>query len=189
MTCGIYLIKHKSSGRAYVGQSVNIESRFRDHRAGKGSVKLSAALNKYGAEAFEFKVLMECPREELNPQEVRFIECLGTLHPNGFNLIEGGGQPGRMSEETRQRYSEAGKRRMTCEAHRDALGRAREAGWRTEERKAQQSSLMASLSNSPEWKARSSERSKALAKDPEVNAKRSAALKRYYQQRREGVAA
>lgn len=133
MTCGIYLIKHKSSGRAYVGQSVNIESRFRDHRAGKGSVKLSAALNKYGAEGFEFKVLLECPR--------------------------------------------------------DALGLAREAGWWTEERKAQQSRLMASLSNSPEWKVRSSERSKALAKDPEVNAKRSAALKRYHQQRREGVAA
>lgn len=189
MTCGIYLIRHVTSGRGYVGQSVNIESRFRDHRAGKGSRKLSAALRKYGVEAFEYKVLLECSREELNPQEVLFIEQLGTLHPNGFNLIDGGNQPGKMSPETRQRFSEAGMRRMECETHRTSLDRARKASWETEGRKAQQSNLMSSLSNSPEWKARSSERSRALANNPEVNAKRSAALKRYYQQRREGVAA
>ena len=34
MTCGIYLITHLASGRGYVGQIVDIESRFRDHRAG-----------------------------------------------------------------------------------------------------------------------------------------------------------
>ena len=34
MTCGIYLINHKPSGRGCVGQSVDIESRFRDHLAG-----------------------------------------------------------------------------------------------------------------------------------------------------------
>lgn len=189
MTCGIYLIQHLPSGRGYVGQSVNIESRFRDHRAGKGSRKLSAALRKYGAGAFEFKILLECSREELSPKEVAFIEQLDTLHPNGFNLTDGGKQPGKMSPETHQRFSEAGKRRMECEAHRTSLDRARKASWGTEGRKAQQSNLMSSLANSEEWKARSSARAKALAENPEVNAKRSAALKRYHQQRREGVAA
>ena len=34
MTCGIYLISHKPSGRKYVGQSVDIESRVRDDLGG-----------------------------------------------------------------------------------------------------------------------------------------------------------
>ena len=29
MTCGIYMIKNKKTGQIYIGQSVNIEKRYR----------------------------------------------------------------------------------------------------------------------------------------------------------------
>lgn len=102
MTCGIYLITHIASGRGYVGQSVDIESRFRDHLSGRGSVKLSRALRKYGPEAFEFRILLVCDREELNYHEAAFVQQLNTLHPYGFNLIGGGGQPGVTGGQSRQ---------------------------------------------------------------------------------------
>lgn len=34
MTCGIYLINHKPSGRKYVGQARNVEERWERHRKG-----------------------------------------------------------------------------------------------------------------------------------------------------------
>lgn len=31
MTCGIYMIQNKQTGQKYIGQSVDIESRYRGH--------------------------------------------------------------------------------------------------------------------------------------------------------------
>ena len=174
MTCGIYLITHIASGRGYVGQSVDIESRFRDHLAGRGSVKLSRALKKYGPEAFEFRVLFVCDREELNRREAEFIQQLNTLHPYGFNLIGGGGQPGAMSSETRARFREAGRRRMEDPARREALAAARAKAWRNPERRAIQRQVMLSVLSRPEVQQQLLERIDALSKDEEVKRKRAA---------------
>lgn len=108
MTCGIYLITHRGSGKAYVGQSRNIEKRWNDHRLGSSCPKLSAALNKYGVEAFSFVVLEICAPEELNERETHHIKEQGTLYPLGYNLTWGG--EGVMpSDETREVLSAARK--------------------------------------------------------------------------------
>jgi group I intron endonuclease len=63
MTQGIYGIHNTVSDKWYVGQSVNIEGRFRQHLytiRGKGNatnLHLSAAGKKYGEAAFEYLVL------------------------------------------------------------------------------------------------------------------------------------
>ena len=48
MTTGIYLIQHKASGKRYIGSSINIEQRWRQHRhslsRGKHSSKELQAL-------------------------------------------------------------------------------------------------------------------------------------------------
>lgn len=46
MTCGIYLINHKPSGRKYVGQSIDVARRFTDHKRGKEPTLISRAINK-----------------------------------------------------------------------------------------------------------------------------------------------
>lgn len=113
---GIYLIVHRETGRGYVGQSIDIDSRFRQHAAGKtGDGILVHAIRKHGWEAFEVKVLELCERHRLNEIERAWIARLGTIHPAGFNLTDGGGQGLLVSEATRALISERTKAIMTAE--------------------------------------------------------------------------
>jgi hypothetical protein len=43
----------------------------------------------------------------LNAAECRWINCLGTSSPLGYNIREGGGSRGRLSEQTKRRMSES----------------------------------------------------------------------------------
>ena len=59
---GIYLIRHRASGKFYVGRSITLMRRWDDHskalRAGQHSCRhLQNAWNKYGEDDFEFVVL------------------------------------------------------------------------------------------------------------------------------------
>lgn len=73
---GIYLIIHKESGRAYVGQSVNIYSRWSVHKAQLRTNThhceyLQRAWNKYGEESFEFRVV-QLSSKDLNSKETKW---------------------------------------------------------------------------------------------------------------------
>lgn len=79
--CGIYKITNQCTGECYIGQSVNLQDRLKQHlKSGVGAVevsntnKLYAAMREDGVENFTFELLLECPREELNQQEKYFIE-------------------------------------------------------------------------------------------------------------------
>ena len=71
---GIYAIRNTVTGERYVGQAVDILSRWRNHRAdlerGEAhSPNLQSAWKQYGPEAFVFEILEECPRESLEERE------------------------------------------------------------------------------------------------------------------------
>lgn len=58
----IYLIRNKITDKIYIGSAIFLQSRIRQHRHDLNKNKhsnslLQRAWNKYGAEAFEFKVL------------------------------------------------------------------------------------------------------------------------------------
>lgn len=60
---GVYQIKNMITGQRYIGSSINIPRRWREHRLGlrKNShpnTYLQRAWNKYGAKNFEFRVLV-----------------------------------------------------------------------------------------------------------------------------------
>jgi group I intron endonuclease len=112
MTCGIYLINHKPSGRKYVGQSIDVARRFTDHKRGKEPTLISRAINKYGVDEFEFTLLEECPQEDLDRREREFITSLNTLHPRGFNMTEGGQTSQGFAPAVRQALSEKMRERM-----------------------------------------------------------------------------
>jgi group I intron endonuclease len=56
----------------------------------------------YGWNNFE-KDWYECPDEDLNFDEELLVREMGTLAPSGYNLKEGGGANGKLSEDTKQK--------------------------------------------------------------------------------------
>lgn len=72
---GIYKITECASEMAYVGQSTDIASRFKQHiKRGLGAEtptqnKLYPAMKKLGPESFMFEILEECSRDKLDERE------------------------------------------------------------------------------------------------------------------------
>jgi group I intron endonuclease len=122
VTCGIYCLTHRASGKRYVGQAVDIERRLKSHRFTKSghASAICAAVWKYGWDAFEISVLQECERVDLNAAEVRWIAELGSVAPTGYNLTSGGNQLFKVSEETRAKISAAQVGRKWSDAKRAA---------------------------------------------------------------------
>ena len=97
---GIYCITNLVNGKKYVGQSTNIENRWKIHlqQAREKSFygynyPLYAALRKYGVESFKFEVLEECSQERLDDREVYWIDRLETFPASagkGYNILKGG---------------------------------------------------------------------------------------------------
>jgi len=97
---GIYLIRHKGTGKAYVGRSVNIRNRWNLHKRhteqGRDKSPLHRALRKYGYDAFDWIVLAEAPAHLQIELERQFIKDIGTMIPAGYNIGgAAGGQPSR----------------------------------------------------------------------------------------------
>ena len=67
---GIYSITNKINGKRYIGQSINIDNRWKEHirnidNPNKNNI-IYKALRKYGLENIIFEVLEECTESELD---------------------------------------------------------------------------------------------------------------------------
>lgn len=92
--CGIYKITDLTTGQAYIGQSVDIKERFRQHiktslAYGPATNKLYQAMQKSGQNNFSFEVLEEVPRMQLNERETYWINFYKTKEL-GMNGTRGG---------------------------------------------------------------------------------------------------
>lgn len=78
--CGIYKITNTITDECYIGQAVDIYTRWNQHcKCGLGidtppGNKLYKAIQEYGLENFTFELLAECNQSELNEKEKYFIE-------------------------------------------------------------------------------------------------------------------
>lgn len=88
---GIYKITNKLNGKSYIGQSIDIKRRWREHKNNIGSDKnpLYLDFKKYGIENFSFEVLEECNVKELDSKEINYIQKFDTYN-TGYNLTKGG---------------------------------------------------------------------------------------------------
>lgn len=109
---GIYLITNNINGKQYVGQSIDIDTRWRQHINAKDNFAIHNAIKKYGKENFSFEVLLECPVDMLDVWERDMIALYDCISPNGYNLTEGGGGC-KCSEETRLKMSNVRKGRIS----------------------------------------------------------------------------
>lgn len=88
---GIYKIENKVNGKVYVGQSKDIEKRWKEHKAmlkknNHHSIKLQRAWNKYGADNFDFSVI-ELTNKVINldDMERKYMQQYDSV-VNGYNM-------------------------------------------------------------------------------------------------------
>ena len=89
---GIYKIQNLINGKVYIGQSINIERRFHQHKYddSQNSV-IHRAIKKYGIENFSFEVIEECNYKDLDEREIFWIKYYNSSNKNnGYNLTLGG---------------------------------------------------------------------------------------------------
>lgn len=91
---GIYRISSIDSGKAYIGQSVDMRTRFNAHIKGgisgqPASNQLYQEMRKYGCNRFTFEVLEEVPKSQLNEREIYWISFYKTKE-FGLNISGGG---------------------------------------------------------------------------------------------------
>lgn len=97
-TTGIYKITNTINAKVYIGQSVCIERRWKEHKErafrpthAQYNIPLYRAMRKYGLHVFTFEILEKCFPEELNTQEQYWICKLQSSNPQyGYNLTAGG---------------------------------------------------------------------------------------------------
>jgi group I intron endonuclease len=109
----IYLLTNKKNGKQYVGQSVDVDSRWRGHKlASKQDLPemiIDRAIKKYGADGFTWEVIAGCRNlDDINNTENLLIKQYGCQIPNGYNVSPGGMQAP-VHEKTRRLISKAHK--------------------------------------------------------------------------------
>ena len=77
-SCGIYKIENLITHKVYVGQSIHIFQRWREHFHHDNMPWVHSLLYDdfaaYGIENFSFQILELCEEEQLNEREVYYIE-------------------------------------------------------------------------------------------------------------------
>jgi len=93
---GIYVIENKTNGKYYLGSSIDINSRWHDHRKHlRGgyhhSIALQRAWDKYGEDSFEFKILEETTEpENILKIEQTYLDDF-PCHYNSSRMASGAG--------------------------------------------------------------------------------------------------
>jgi len=92
---GIYMVTNTVNQKIYIGQSIDIDRRWNQHRYGKGSIILRNAINKYGINNFKFEVVEAVDSRELSKNEItellveleqKWLDCEKPyLKENGYN--------------------------------------------------------------------------------------------------------
>lgn len=135
----IYKITNKINNNSYIGQVLKISStgrklgyknRFKRHiqnaeRNYKGGCpKLENAIRKYGRDKFKIELICECQENQLNFYEDLYINKFNTLHPNGYNLMSGGGNGRRHSKISREKMSKTRTGKKHKEITKERIGKA-----------------------------------------------------------------
>lgn len=89
MTCGIYKITNNILNKSYIGKSIHIEQRWKEHKNNKGNKDLYEDFLKFGLINFSFEILEECEKDKLNEKEKYYIDYYDT-YENGYNQNSGG---------------------------------------------------------------------------------------------------
>lgn len=106
--CGVYKIENTITGDFYIGSSIDVKRRWREHK--RPSVwnryskhPLYSDMQKYGVDKFDFQILAEVEIEQLKETEQEFIEM---LKPTYNNINAKGWDVKRYKEHRKEYYKE-----------------------------------------------------------------------------------
>lgn len=128
--CGIYCIENLVSHKVYVGQSIDIEKRWKNHkntlnRGVHRNFHLQRAWYIYGQECFNFYILELCHKDELDKMECYYIEKFNSTSGDcGYNSQPGGSDCKVLSDEARSKISSANLGRVFSEEHKNNIRNA-----------------------------------------------------------------
>lgn len=82
---GVYKIVNTVTGDFYIGSSIDIKKRWKDHkvpstRKNRPNMLLYKAMQEYGLECFSFEILEEVEPERLRQEEQRLIDMLSPTY-------------------------------------------------------------------------------------------------------------
>ncbi len=154
----VYKITNIINGMCYVGQTRSHHlnhgkyrpfgsvGRFKAHLSESkclskvGCRCLDNAILQYGESAFKYEILTKCKIDELDYYECKYIAELNTMHPNGYNMTDGGRYNGNIihadieefqkpgpnkdykhSEETKKKIASGIKQSLNTEENRKSL--------------------------------------------------------------------
>ena len=144
MEAGVYLISNNVNGKCYVGSTVHLDQRRREHFSRLANNKhinahLQNAYNKYGREAFDFEILETIDiddniKDKLLKREQFWID---NLKPEYNVLLVAGSNLGyHHTEETKKKISESTTGVKKSEEHAKHIREGQSGRVRTEEHKA-----------------------------------------------------
>lgn len=104
---GIYKYTNQINNMSYIGQSIHIEERKKEHFLNAYHYNLDTdfyrALREFGIESFSFEILEECNKKELDEKEIYWIQYYDS-YKNGYNMTPGGDfNPSNVSEIVQKR--------------------------------------------------------------------------------------
>lgn len=109
---GIYLLTCIDNNKQYVGQTcVGFKKRWDQHKKAAYNIKRMALYNlplyrsirKHGWNNFNKEIICYCSIEDIDEQEVLYIQKYDTLHPNGYNMTTGGNAKKQVCDATREK--------------------------------------------------------------------------------------
>lgn len=170
---GIYIIINVKNGKVYIGQTVDFNRRWSDHKKTLNKDKhtnghLQAAWNKYGSKSFKFLKLEYCEFEQLDEREQHHLNIY-MAKGMCYNIAKDvrSSMRGRSpSKETRQKQSEAAKRRSpVSEETRQKIGRVSKGIVRSEETRRKMSDAKKGHAVSEETRHKLSEANKNMSEE------------------------
>lgn len=113
----IYCWRNVHNGKRYIGQTIDPQRRYREHKRYLGNYAgqnlFGRALNKYSSMSdWEYTIIEEVSKEMLDEREIYWIEFYDSMNPEcGYNIREGGHNiyGYKLPEETRRKQSESHK--------------------------------------------------------------------------------
>lgn len=127
--CGVYKITNNINNKVYIGQSINIKNRWKDHinalnREDSSCTLLQRAWKKYKQENFSFEILELCSESELDDVEIKYIEFYDAIR-NGYNIELGGNKNKHLSDETKKKIGNSNRGRHHSEKTRQKMSESR----------------------------------------------------------------